>query len=256
MILHLLACELFGIETLDLQDEVDDYTEPYVVQSWLVGVAPLDVGLELPPESNWSSGAVALAFIGNASEVGDLEKFPVKGASVDVRYASGARAGLPEVDAGTYSGNGFDQALTYDPAQEVELVVYDGGVAHAVAMSTVRAPDLDIPQELPRGEPFVIDISGLGYEGLLAVVIDLQTQTVLYDNTPTSAIEILDFLNGDRPLRVEVPGEVFDRDSVFAIGVAGLVSVEDDAYTEFNTELSRVMAGQVRFTGTSTIPLD
>lgn len=252
----LLGCAAFesllGIGTLDLEAEYDALTEPTVVQGWYVGIAPLSDDINLD-DTQWGSGAVALVCAANAESAAAIGETPIDGGQVDVVGNQLGTIALEEVDDGAYSGDG-EGGLRYIVGDEVTVHIDDGAL-HTVSVATPDAPVVVIPDQIPKAQELVIDLSGQGFDGLLAVVVDLQTGDVLFDNTPTDAIDILNFINGDASTTVEIPGAVFNRDSVFAVGVAGLRVAPDDAYTEINTILSRMMSGRFRFYGTTTIPL-
>lgn len=257
MLLTLLAgCaaldSLLGIGTLDLDAEYDALTEPTVLQGWYVGIAPLadDINLD---QTQWGSGALALVCAANAETADTIEDTPIDGGAVSVIGNQLGTVALQEVDDGAYSSDGGG-GLRYIVGDEV-IVAIDDGEKHTVAVATPDAPAVEIADKHVKGDSLVLDASGQGYDGLLVVVVDLQSGDVLFDNTPQDAIDILNFLNGDAATSVVVPGVVFSGDSVFAVGVAGLKVAPDEAYTGINTILSRMMTGRFRFHATTTLPV-
>jgi hypothetical protein len=88
-------------------------------------------------------------------------------------------------------------------------------------------------------------------------VIDVQSGETTYSNQPEDIKSLYEFTRGnDEITTVEVPGTAFSGQSIYALGVAGMVHTTSEDIENMNSALSSVMGGKMRMfpVVTATMP--
>lgn len=261
----MIALALFALTGCDAftkaRDTLDGLLEPVVVQGIVLGIEPpqgdgLD---ELLANSRFEdAGTSATIFLADAANAAEIETAPISGATVQLT-GSGATGNVNEADDGVYTRIP-DGTFPYVPEAMWELVVQrdspDGVVTStAQLMLPVDADQShDIPSMHQVDVPIQLDFTGLEYDAAIVVVMD--QDGVAFSNEPSTIREVYDFTRGNADLTtVEIPGDVFDSESLYLVGVAGLVNTRAGDLDGMNTGLSSVMIGKMRFYPVSTIAL-
>lgn len=246
----LLFTVLAGCDALDsLKEDVEALTNPVVIQGMYVGVAEPDAELDLSG-TDFGKAAQATVLLADATSVDDLSNAPIEGAGVSVKSESGETA-LDDEGGGKYTASSED-GLTYTGGERFVLSV-QADVLSKVAITAPPEPDAQVPESHPAGEPLVIDLAGQGFDLALVAVLDTMTGDLTFSNEPSDIQELYDFTHGGGEVKVEVPGGALNRQTVYAVGVAGLNAAEADDLEELNTALSAFLAGKFRFYPMSTL---
>ncbi len=241
----------------DIQEELDGLTNPLVGQGIMIGIDTPDdeVLRQAIVGTEWENGGLIEIFLADATSIDNMADAPVIGATVKATVGNNAPVRLTEDSAGSYSAFSED-GLVYEEGAEVTVSVnLEGGPA---LFSTIlpRAPDLDLPAQHDQGEKLILDLTEYAYENVLALVINAQTQAVVWSNEPTTPQEIYDFTHADSFVdRLEIPGTAFASQGIYAVGIAGLVVGEADGFDNMNTLLSSIMTGKMSLFPVSTIEM-
>jgi hypothetical protein len=71
---------------------------------------------------------------------------------------------------------------------------------------------------------------------------------VTHDNLPTDISEVLEMGgNDDTSSTLEIPGSAFAAESIYAVGIGGLVKADSADFEEVNTLLSGFKSGTMSF---------
>lgn len=259
--LALVMLSLTGCDALNkARDTLEGVLEPVVVEGIVLGIeAPQGQGVDqLLEGTDYQAGTSVTVFIADAREVSEIENAPVTGADV-VLSGPGVSVPIAETGGGVYthvpSGD-----LPYDAEATWELTVTRSSEeAEQVSVASLILPtDHDhrdaIPTEHTLATGIDIDFTGLGYDAALLVVLD--ETGIVYSNEPTDIQELYTFTHGNGDLGVvTVPGDVFDSETLYLVGVAGMTNTRAADLDEMNTALSTVMMGKMRFYTVSTANL-
>lgn len=251
--LALLAASapMTGCQALfSLRDVVAGVVEPFAVQSTHVGV--------VPPEDPRLIDAIA----GTEYESGVLTRFWPYDAKLGgepeglqplfTGNASGGRIVMqPDPEGAGYRLSG-DDGVRYTVDDEVEVEVSYGGVARWLAVSAPEAPLVAISEYHGLGEPIALSLAGQDYARALVMVLDVETSETVWSNLPSSAEDAGPGSRGPEALEVEIPGDTFAAEGVFAVGVAGAREAGADDYAELNTAVSGFTAARFVFSTVCT----
>jgi hypothetical protein len=226
------GCDLLD----DIQDDVDGYTTPLVVQAIVLGVAEPGQDLDLGG-TDFADGTVATVMGADAQDAASMGDAPVTNADVTALGQA-----LEEQEGGTYTGQG----MTYTPGGEgvVKIVRADGSTGTAT-MTLPGPPAADVP-EFHDGSPLLVDLSGQDYDRLVVVVLDVTSGDVTFTNVPEDIEALYDFATADE-ISLTIPASAFAGSGFYAVGLAGLQNGDPDTFEGFNTALSDVQAGQLKF---------
>ena len=243
-ILPLLAgCEQWN----DVKDVIDDLTDPIVVEALLLGAVEPDSPYIDLSDTPFADGTALKVFLADATDLESLEAGALDGATVNVLAPSLGSMALEADGGGLYTLYG-SAGLEYFAGEEYALSAVTGDVTHRAVLSAPHPPDTSIPATQPVGQPLAVDLSAFGYDNLLVAVYDVQGEAITYSNEPQGIEELYDFTHsGEAVKRHEIPGSAFPRQGIYAVGVAGMQSADEDAFTEMNTGLSSFLAGQMSF---------
>lgn len=272
--LILAALALAGCNTFD-------FLSPHVVEGVLVGVEVSD------GDSSLGDGPVfGAVFLAEATSIRDVSSNLVTDPDSLTLSTQGDQAPLEEADDGLFvTGLDAITSLTWSADQAIELTMVRDGDTNTGQVVVPRAPivsgipqavDLDaIPQDWselteqellelleeqaaqvefhPPGASIEVDLTAEDYEYWVVVVTD-QQGNITWDNLPRQSDQLVDWIMAAEPIdRIEIPGEAFaEPDSLYAVGVAGVVFADTKDYSGFNWLISNVGAGTLTVTALVT----
>ncbi len=254
----LTAALLFtGCDLLEeAKDELTDLTNPLVGQVMLVGIAePDDPTVATALEgTDWEMGMFAQTFLADATSANDLSNAPVSDATVKLKVGANQAIQLMEDEDGSYSAT-HEDGLVYQVNANVEVSVNLEGGPALLKNKLPPEPDVDIPSQQAKGAKMIVDLEGTNYNAVLGVVVNAQSQAIVWSNEPTTAEEIYDFTHNDEAIRkLEIPGASFANPGVYAVGIAGLVNGDPDEFENVNSLLSGFMAGKMSLYPVTVMP--
>lgn len=245
ILLPLVGCAWFE----GAKDTVEGALNPLVGVGIVLGVEAPETELVDLAALGTEQGTAATLFLADAKEVNDLENAPVDDATVTVTGNVDAEAAR--------QGDGLylvepDQGLEYAAADTWSITIERGEATSSAAFTLPSGVGLSVPPHINAGEDLAVDFSGNGYNAAIVVVVNVESGEVVFDNRPEGIQEYYQFLTGQAPTLVTIPGSTFAAESSYAIGAAGLTSGAGDDLENMNTVLSKFMSGTMRFAGTTT----
>ena len=254
----LTAALLFtGCDLLEeAREELTDLTNPLVGQVMIVGIAePDDPTVAQALEgTDWEQGIFAQVFLADATSANDLSNAPVGSATVKAKVGANGAIRLIEDTEGSYLATHQD-GLVYQVNANVEVSVNLEGGPALLRNKLPSEPDVAIPSQQAKGAKMIVDLEGTDYNAVLGVVVNAQTQAIVWSNEPTTAEEIYDFTHNDEAIRkLEIPGASFANPGVYAVGIAGLVNGDADQFENVNSLLSGFMAGKMSLYPVTVLP--
>lgn len=250
--LILPALALSGCAQLsEWQEKFEGYTNPLVAQAMFIGVAEPESAFIDLSGTDFGSGAAVQVFLADASNVNDLENAPVSGGAVQVRVGGGPALPLYEEDAGAYRATGVE-GLDYVAGEDTDLSIAINGQQGGATGTLPEAADLDVDW-YQDGTDLAIDLSDHSFDTVLGVVIDMVSGELVWTNEPTDISELYEMTHASEPVkRLVIPGAVLSRESVYAVGVAGMMVTAEEALEGINLALSSYMQGQLVFSPVCT----
>lgn len=240
----------------EIQDTIDGATSRFVVEGVMLGVEPPEdetVALALEG-TDFGEGARLAAFLADAADVTSIEDAPISGVDLVVLSdASGGQVAVNEEGAGEYRASGED-GLVYGDGEEVVLTADFEGQDRRLAVRVPVAPEPGLERTHTAGQPLEVDLSSGDFDAALVVVIDTASSEVVFSNEPSDIQELYDLSHGEGELVVEVPGSAMEAETVYAVGVAGMINADSDDLENVNTVLSTFLAGKFTFTAVCTLP--
>ena len=228
----------------DLREAIEAATHPIVVQAMFLGVAPPESDLVMLDDTEFASGSAIRVFLADAA--GGGLGAPLRDGSVQVRVGGVPSVDLAEADPGAYQATA-EEGLVYDAGVEAAVSVASGEHVGRlyVGLPGPAAPGVDF--EHSPGEPLALDLTDYSYQSALAVVIDVTSGEIVWSNEPTDIDTLYDMTHGDGIKRLEIPGQALATESVFAVGLAGMMASGEDDIEDVNTALSAFLAGELVF---------
>ena len=232
-LLCLPGCKLFGAieEARDLLDE------PVAMQG-------LVVGLEVPEGVETEGtlleiGAQAQAWVQRATTSG---VGVVDGAKVSLVSDRRGSVKLVQEDA-TWSADGQD-GLVYVVGDEMRMVVDYGGERGSITMKLPAGPAINLPQDHTPGVGIPVSIQPQDgepdFDNGGVIVYEMLSREVVWE----SDYEVEEPVNPDN-LELTIPGETFQADGIYAVGVVGLMASEEDDLVGLNPLGSGMLVGQM-----------
>jgi hypothetical protein len=228
------------------RDQVSGLTNRFVVEGVYMGVEePEDDRIaSVLEETDFGDGSSVTAYLADASEIDDLENAPITGATIAFHSPATGGYNLDEESNGKYTLTD----VTYVPGETVKLSSTYDGTVREIQVTVPASPDGGIPWEHTEGTGMTVDLTGQGYDSAMVVVIDIVNRTTTFSERPESISDFYNLAHGDEAaLTIDIPSEAFSGQSLYAVGVAGVVFSEEDDYQEVNTALSTFMAGRFVF---------
>ena len=251
VVLTMLGCDAFQ----NAKNTIEGLTDPVVAQGLILGVDEPD-----SPQiqgflegTDFSTGTAVSIFLGDANNVANIADAPIIGAIVTID--SGPAVVAANADgSGVYTVAPDASGLTYvvDAVWDIYL---DTGREDIGVASPLLPPAAwpDVPVQHTTLAPMNIDLTGMGFDSSLIVVID-SNGALTFSNEPTSPQEVYDASTGDDKVGLEViDASAFPFAGVYAVGVAGLLKTDADQESSINTVLSSFMAGKMEFYAVSTL---
>lgn len=256
VLLALTGCDLLasGQDQIDdLQDTLDGLTNPLVVQGIVLGVAePESSEIDLS-KTDFSKGTVVTVFTADAASVNEIENAPVTGASISIKVGQQGAVDLEEVGGGAYKAAG--EEVSYNASALAELSVGIGDSAAGAQVILPPAANASVPEQ-HDGSPMLIDLSSQEYDQVLVVVFDVGSGQVTFSNEPRDVMELYEFSTADDAgAGLTIPASAFPDESIYAVGVAGLVKGDSVNFSSMNTALSSLQAGKLKFYPVSPLAL-
>ena len=258
-----LSFTLLGLSALagcqqisDIQETIDGATSRFVVEGVHLGVAPPEdeVVAAALEGSDFGEGARLTVFLADAADVTSIEDAPISG--VDLRVLSDASGGaltVMEDGPGEY-GLGADDGLVYGDGEEVVLSTNFEGQERRLLVAAPVAPSPGLDRSHAAGVPLLVDLSGRGYDAALVVVMDTASSAITFSNEPTDIQGLYDLSHGEGEVSVEIPASALSEETVYAVGVAGIVNADTEDFENVNTVLSTFLAGKFTFSAVCTLP--
>lgn len=263
-----LTTALLGIPVgCSALEDVQGYFQSLVTETVALGVAePTAPELDLSQVPALPQRGSVASFLADATSVNDLSNALVSGVEARFRVGQTGAITLVEESDGTYRApDGF----TYTEGEIAYLTFEDADAFARTEVALPRPADLSaVSTTHEAGQPLALDFTDREYYAVIVLVADVGTGeltfvspdwigSVLGDGALDGSMirDLYDFTHADEPVqRLEVPGTAFAAESLYALGVAGMLVAEPESYEELNTALSSFMAGQMVFTPIDTLP--
>jgi len=123
----------------------------------------------------------------------------------------------------------------------VEIV--DGQKEAALDIDMPVVPVLDLPT-VHDGSSLSIDWTGQDFHGMLVVVMNAQTGSIVYTNEPETTQDWIDLAIGTQDSPTVVPSSAFPSNGVYAIAVTGYRRVKAKEIDGLNSVATRMLAGK------------
>lgn len=238
----------------DVQETVEDLTNPTVVQGVVLGVEEPEEGTVDLSQIDVDIGTGFTMFVASAAEVSDLENAPIEGATVSLK---GNKKVVAQDDG--------DGVYTIEPPSEL---VYNVGASWTASVDSPEVKETGtISVTLPEATTMTVgevwepnkgmslDFRNQGFDSALIMVYDAQNGELTWDNRPETISEIYEVTNSQEKVGiVEVPGSAFPRESLYVMGVTGMVNAKNSDIDGMNSLLSGLMAGKMKLFPIATIP--
>jgi len=261
LLVQLTGCDLIakGKQSIqDVKDKIEGLTNPLVAEGVVMSFVPPESDLVTIENSPYTKGTITTIGLADAKNAADLANAPVTGAAVTVRgnvqidaVENAATPGLYSVDLGS------ELEYTANQTWNIDINPTDEDEVATVTINLPASIDTDlIPEEHTAGMPMEIDLTGDGYNSAIVIVLDGSTGNTTYSNEPKTVTDLYNFMTGDDELTtVDIPDSAFPNQTLYMVGIAGMVHTTTDDIENMNTALSKFMAGQMRFTVTSTVEI-
>jgi hypothetical protein len=233
---------------IEIPDEIAGLTNRFVVQGLYLGVETPDddtiaAALE---ESDFGSGQVTV-FFADATNIDDIEEAPITGLGPQFRSENSGSFDLAEDGDGRYT-LASNANLSYIGGESVFVTVDYADETRKVPMSAPNGADVTLATTHTAGNPMAISLVGQDFDSTLVTVIDIVSGEVTHDNLPTDISEVLNMGgDDDTSMTLEIPGAAFAAESIYAVGIGGLVKADTADFEQVNTLLSGFKAGTMSF---------
>jgi hypothetical protein len=262
---------------------VFDFLSPTAVEGIFVGVEVAN------GETTLGDGPVlGAAFLANATSIHDFASNLVTDPDRIVLRTQGNQAPLEDQGDGLFATG--EQALTelvWSAGSTVEVEMVLDGETNTGFVTIPDGPSLSgVPQALhldqiptdwenltkqevlqlideqadaaefhPSGQSLKVDLTGSDFEYWVVFVSD-QEGNVTYNNLPQEANELVDWVVESEPIDTfEIPGSAFpEPNTMYAVGVAGVVFADTKDYAGFNWLISNLGAGTLTVSALVTEP--
>ncbi|MEZ4322647.1 MAG: hypothetical protein R3F61_34590 [Myxococcota bacterium] len=229
-------------------DKIIGLTNPVLVGGLVLGTeAPADDRLRLALEANGVAEFTELRLVvADALELRDIDNALITDAVVTVDTPDPFDL-LPSDDDGWYRLDRID-APPYVPGRTwtLEAELPDRVLPGTVSVPLPSAADFTLDPEHGPGEDLVVDLAGQGFDFAFAAVYDYLGNE-RWTNAPTTNEEIIDFVlpGGDPVERVVIPGDAFEDETLYIVGIAGMKRAPVEGIEGLNEALTAVLAGQL-----------
>lgn len=239
----LLPC-LLGSGACARLESTDALVSPVVAQGLYLGL-DLPEGIDFEGTDILAYSAACTVFLAYVSDPAQLADSPVEGADVAFRSEENGRLGLTEAGEGKYLVTAAE-GLVYEPDDASTVALDVAGETSRIEVNPPSAPEFSFPATVSKDEPYTVDLTGQGYDNVLAAVYDVGRNKLTWSNLPEGVEDTYSFTHPVERIEVlEVPGEAFPGHGSFVVGVAGMRLADPDEFENVNTTLSAFMAGQL-----------
>ena len=231
------------------QEEVEALTNQFVLEGIYIGLEEPEDELiaEIIQHTKLRDGSTATVFLADASSIDEIENSPISGANVAFESPSNGGINMTESSGGKYELSG-DHGLEYWAGEEATIYSDYDGVTHRIMTNAPAAPDIVLDEWHPAGDPLEVDLQGQGFDTTVVAVFDLVEADLTFSEAPESIGDLYEVAKGDgASLVVEIPGSALANESLYAVGVAGLVNSDVENFEEVNTAMSAFLAGEFTF---------
>jgi hypothetical protein len=260
LLANLSGCDLIasGREKInDVKEKIEGLTNPLVSDGVILSFVPPESDIFDFSNTPYSEGTITTIGLADAKNAADLANAPVTGAAITIR--GNVQMDATETSPGIYTVE-LGSELQYTPNQtwEIDINPADADEIATVTLNLPTPVDLSgISESHTAGESLSVDVTGAGFNSAIVLVLDGMTGSTTYSNEPKTITELYNFMTGDEEITtVDIPAEAFPNQTMYMVGVAGMVHTTEDDITNVNTLLSKFMAGQMHFATTSTIDMD
>ncbi|MCA9567596.1 MAG: hypothetical protein KC656_07125 [Myxococcales bacterium] len=230
-------------------DKIISLTDPVLVGGVVLGSAPpadprLQSALELAGFTGFTEARLVVA---DALEFQDIDNALIEDAIVDATPTGSPTMAFTPDENGWFApaGPGF---LPYTPGKvlRVSAELPDRVNAGIVDVPLPDVAEVDVEPVHEPGEPLVVDLVGQGFDYAFAAVYDLDGNEV-FTTAPSTNQDIVDLVNpANDPIEsVTVPGETFQEDDIYIVGLAGLKRAPSENVEGLNDALTAVLAGRL-----------
>lgn len=227
----------------DRLQAAEDLVSPVVAQGLYLGL-DLPDGVDFEGTDILEYSAACTLFLAYLSDPSDLASSPVEGAGVAFESDDNGRLELDEAGDGKYLVTAAE-GLNYEPGDGAQVNVIVQGEAAHLSVNPPEAPTLDLPTTHSVGASLDIDISGQGYDGVIAAAYNVTRNNLTWTNLPEEVDEIYAFTHPEEPQEaIRIPAEAFPGKGSFVVGVAGMELADPSRFDGVNTSISAFMAGE------------
>lgn len=228
-------------------DKIVGLTNPVLVGGIVLGTRP--------PQDDALRGALELAgvtgftevrlVVADALELQDIDQALVTDAGVTLETPE-PFAMSPEPDGWYRIGAAGAPSYAVGGTWRISADLPDRVLPGTVDVDLPDVAELDFDPERDPSEDFTLDLSGQGFDYAFAAVYDLEGEE-RFTTAPTTNEEIVDLVlpAGDPVEQVTIPGETFDAEGVYVVGLAGLQRAPAERVDGLNEALTAVLAGRV-----------
>ena len=259
LLANLSGCDLIaqGRQKIeDVKDKIEGLTNPLVADGVILSFVPPQSDVIDFSNTPYSEGTITTIGLADAKNAADLANAPISGAAVTVRGnvqidAEETSPGIYTVELGSeleYTAN-QTWGIDINPAEAEEIATVSLNLPAPIDLSSIT-------EQHTANQSLVVDVTGAGFQSAIVLVMDGATGNTTYSNEPKTITELYNFMTGDEEITsVEVPAEAFPNQTLYLVGIAGMVHTTEDDIVNANTALSKFMAGQMHFATTSTVEI-
>jgi hypothetical protein len=228
-------------------DKIIGLTNPVLVGGLVIGTKPpADPALRAALEANGVMDFTEVRLVvADALALQDIEQALVTDAALTVRAPD------PFVmTAGDDGWYGLSRAAAppYSPGASwtLEADLPDRVLPGTVQVELPEAAVVALDAEHEPGADLVFDLTGQGFDYAYATVFDWRGEEV-YSSAPVGNDEIVDLVlpSSDQVERVVIPGDVFQDEDLYIVGMAGMRRAPAETVEGLNEALTAVFAGRL-----------
>lgn len=248
-LLALAGCDIIALIT-NVQETVDDLTNPVIIQSTFIGMGGPPEGFEFPEDAD--IGPFITALLADTESSSDLAESPVTGADATLKIGSAAAITLAEGGEGDPPGYsaGAEDGLTYVVGSNALLTIETETIQASATWVMPDGLDFDVPCRRASQEDLVVTMDSEDYHSPLITILDADG-AVSWTNFPADIDEAVDWVNSGGFSSVTVPGaEAFAADGAYIVGIAPVQRATPESFEGVNISLSAYMLGEMRFWST------
>ncbi len=225
-------------------ESTDALVAPVVAQGLFLGM-DLPEGIDFEGTDILAYSAACTVFLAYVSDPAQLAEAPVEGADVAFLSEGNGHLDLAESGDGKYVVTAAE-GLVYQPGDAATVALDLDGESASIVVEAPPAPEISFPAAVTKGEAFTVDLTGQGYDGVLAAVYDVGRNKVTWTNLPEGVEDTYAYTHPVEATEIlEIPGDGFPGQGSYVVGVAGMRLANPGTFVNVNTTLSAFMAGQL-----------